>query len=188
MGLTKQQVADKVIARLVEQGEKEDGLLSTDISSWIDEALQRLARRVANTDEYRELQKTIPVTITSGLGTISDQALMMDTISQTGLVISSTSVLYKWVPRVESLRHTFAGTDVGHYAIIGYKVYVKDEAGSLTPNLTLNITCSAVPTVGTGTGTDLPTRFENGLIDVMIEMSAEKRNNRKASQTEPQQQ
>lgn len=91
MPLTKDQAAEKTIARLIENGEKADGLLKPDIISWIDEALQRLARRIADSEDYRELQKEITGNIVGGSYAIVDTTILVDTIPSVGLVLAKPS-------------------------------------------------------------------------------------------------
>lgn len=175
MALTKDQAALKVIARLIEKGEKADSLLKPDIISWIDEALQRVARIVADSPQWYELVSSATFPVAVGIGTIPAQFLL-DTIPLTGRIYdSSNQVTYRPVPRAEALRFTFALNDVGHYALEGSTIRVKDETGNLTPSKTLTIVASvAAPTLGTSTSTDLPVKFENLLIDVLVSMAAEK--------------
>ena len=173
MGLTKDQVAQKVIARLVEKGEKADSLLKPDVVSWIDEALQRVARLIADSPQWHELVVNTSFAVATGAGVIPT-TILLDTIPITGRVYDSSNVIYKPVPRVESLRFTFSLSDVGHYALEGGTMRIKDETGNLSATKTMNIIASAAaPTLGAG-ATDLPVKFENLLIDVLVSMAAEK--------------
>ena len=173
MGLTKDQAAQKVIARLVEKGEKADALMKPDIISWIDEALQRVARMVADSPQWYELTTSSTFAVASGFGTVPS-TFLLDTIPLTGRVYDTTNVIYKPVPRVESLRFSFPLSDVGHYALEGSTMRIKDETGNLSATKTMNIVGSvAAPTLSTG-ALDLPVKFEGMLIDVLVSIAAEK--------------
>lgn len=175
MALTRDQVAEKVIARLIEKGEKEDGILKPDVLSWIDEGLKRLARRVLDGPEYRELQKEISLSITAGKATISDSTVIVDSIPETGLVMVGSTIA-KWKPRYQSLLQSSLQTDVYHYALRGNVLHFKDTSGSLSFIGTATVLANFVPTtLNVSSTTDLPVRFENQLIDTLIEMSAEKK-------------
>jgi hypothetical protein len=178
MALTKDQAALKVIARLIEKGEKADSLLKPDIISWIDEALQRVARIVADSPQWQELTTSTTFSVAFGIGTIPSSTFLLDTIPKTGrLYDNSSGIPYKFVPRPEALRFSFSSTDVGHWAFDGAPggIRIKDETGNLTATKTLAIVGSAAaPTLGTSTSTDLPVKFENLLIDVLVSMAAEK--------------
>jgi hypothetical protein len=258
MALTKDQAAEKVIARLIEKGEKADGLLKPDILSWMDEALQRLARRIADSPDFTGLQKEANITVTNGIASV-DSTLLLDTIQKTGLVIvfsdvalsglviagpgvdltaplgtflptdvgltltlptqpqgggcsttphTSTIVsvinsgsitvsaawcvtgtyagsiarpsVAKWKPRYDSLLQSNLATDIAHYTVRGDRLYFKDLTGSLSFNSTGTVLANFVPTLGTATSSDLPVRFENQLIDTLIEMAYEKQNRKPA--------
>jgi hypothetical protein len=247
MGLTKAQAAEKTIARLIEKGEKADGLLKPDIISWIDEALQRLARRISDGPDYRELQKELSQTITSGSTTISDTSVIIDSLPSTGLILigspttlsivlvagspvvtappgtflstdlglalsapscsgspignilsfqSSSQItmdinnacgnqsynnasltrtfVAKWKPRYDSLLQSNLASDIFHYAIRGNKLYFRNPIGALVFSGSATVLVNFVPTLGTSTASDLPVRFENQLIDTLVEMSFEK--------------
>jgi hypothetical protein len=173
MALTKDQVAEKTIARLIQKGEKEDGLLKPDILSWIDEALQELGQIVADSLDSKLLRRSANVTITSGVGDLSSVGtdILFERISHA----FSGAIIFKPVPHVGLLSLNFPTSDVGHYAITGKTIQVKDQAGSTTPNITMTITFNFVPTIGVGVATDLPSRLEGVLIDLLISMYKAKR-------------
>lgn len=78
-------------------------------------------------------------------------------------------VIAKPVPNVASLSATLQN-DIGHYAVIGKSLYLRDTTGSLGFTGPVKTIVSFVPTLS-----ELPTRFENRLIDTLVQMAHEKK-------------
>ncbi len=171
MSFTKAQVAEKVLARLVQDGEREDKLLLPDIVSWIDEALRTLGLQVADSLDVtvrNQLQTVFTIELTSGVGSLAeatgeDEPLIV----KYPLVLvthSSLSEPLLPLPSLTRLANEPANLDFGFYALNGGSIHTKSTNGSLTA-LTgdLSVTGNFIPAVGT-----LTDQLVSRLIDLII--------------------
>ncbi len=171
MSFTKDQVAEKVIARLIQDGEREDKILKPDIVSWIDEALRTLGLVVAASPDVLErnaLQKVFSVTLTAGVGSLDDTATVSEPlIAKFPLVRvthpSLTEPLLP-LPSLQRLANEPANLDFGFYALNGGSIHTKSTNGSLTALTgTLSITGNFVPLIAS-----LTTDQVSQLVDLIV--------------------
>jgi hypothetical protein len=144
------------------------------IETVIPGALSRVGRAIAQSSEYKTLQKDYAATPAAGIvdlstGTYND--LLVDSIERNGSIqlTSGTTPVVK-APRFQSLFSTLQ-SDTVHYAIRGRKVYLKaaGEVGIGTFVTAITITANFIPTIAT-----LPSQFEDTFIDIICEMVLDK--------------
>lgn len=137
----------------------------------LDDALKALARRIAGRDDFTEGQKEAAVTVTSGVITVSDDTLLLDTLAPPRGVLLINGVIAKPVRNYKAL---LARRDRSHYwyAVQGRKIYVANVttgalgAASATGTLTANYTFTLA---------QMPPRYDEELIQVVVELAGEGR-------------
>ena len=176
MALTTIDILERVRNRIAPDAternlQKLDYLVETNISN----ALSRVGRLVAQSSEFRLLQKEFAVTPVAGVADVGAQdsgnQILWDTVEKTGIIRETADTSNKRpfirVPRRQSLYAANASNDAVHYFIEGTKkITLKDSAGALGSYVTpITLTASVIPTIST-----LPPQFEGLFIDVLTEL------------------
>lgn len=138
-------------------------------------SLSRLGRLIAQSAEFRLLQKEFAITPVAGVADVgavdTGNQILWDTVERTGTLRETADTVNKRpfirVPRRSSLYSANPTTDAVHYFIEGTKkITLKDTAGALGAYTTpITLTASVIPTL-----TTVPAQFENVLIDILTEM------------------
>lgn len=133
----------------------------------VDDALKALARKVARRDDYKELRKEINVTVASGVITISDASVILETVAETGVLVLNGAVSQP-KERYGQLELS-QPKDTHYHALRNRKIYVREiTTGGLgscahTGTLEANYT----PTLS-----ELPSVFDEELIDEVVALAA----------------
>lgn len=176
MALTTIDILERVRNRVApdaneRQIQKLDFIIETNIPG----ALTRLGRVVAQSSEFRLLQKEFAITPVTGVADVgaidTGNQILWDTVERTGTIRETADTSLKRpfirVPRRNSLYSANPTTDSVHYFIeASKKITLKDTSGALGAYVTaITLTASIIPTLAT-----VPGQFEDLLIDVLTEM------------------
>jgi hypothetical protein len=176
MALTTIDVLERVRNRVAPDADersiqKIDFIIETNIPG----ALNRLGRTVAQSAEFRLLQKEFAVPPVAGIADVGAQdtgnQILWDTVERTGTVRETTDTTNKRpfirVPRRSSLYSANPTTDAIHYFVeANKKLALKGADGVLGTYITpVTLTASIIPTLAL-----LPAQFEDLFIDILTEM------------------
>jgi hypothetical protein len=176
MALTTIDILERVRNRVApDASERTIQKIDFSIETNIPGALNRLGRVVAQSAEFRLLQKEFAVTPVSGVADVgaidSGNQILWDTVERTGTIRETSDTSNKRpfirVPRRSSLYATNPTSDAIHYFVeANKKLTLKDAANALGAYATaITLTASVIPTVST-----IPPQFEDLFIDVVTKM------------------
>lgn len=175
-----QKLVEKVYLRVVPMLSAERAsLYRFEIESMVDDALNILGDRVAESPDFMLLQKTFTVALTSGAGSFADDSVIPRTIPRQGNVTATgTSYSLQFLPSIQDLE--LGGRPQGflYYTIRGDTqggaIYVYDYAGSPTSVGSCVIRANYYPKQSAGALTAVPTELQDELVEILVNMCKEK--------------
>lgn len=128
----------------------------------VDDALKSLARKIARREDFEELRKEIAVTSVAGVITISDAAVLLDTLQLTGVLILN-GARARWC-EYRDIELTLP-KDTHYFAVRNRKLYVKEVTTGATGSCAHTGTLEAnyTPTLS-----ELPASYDKELIDEVV--------------------
>lgn len=179
MGTNVQDTVEKVFYRVAKGlSESKAGIYRFEIESMLDNALNRLGDKTADSADYAVLQKTFAVSLTSGVGALATDCVVRTVSPPRGSVlITGQSFRCQWLPSIEDLELGGRPTDFLYYTVRGSTngaIYVYDGNGTPTTGTTSSVIANYYPVQAAGTFTNLPVQLQDDLIAILVAMCQEK--------------